>query len=245
MRPREEVELVAQLIAAGWNDCQIARTTGVPRRTVLDWRHTRRRIDSPFEHEPIASQLPGSAYAYLLGIYLGDGCISAGRRNVWRLRIALDAAYPHIIEECRRALELVGPPNRIDVRQRHDSRCIDVSMYWKGWPWLFPQHGPGPKHLRAIRLAPWQDALVAANHQSFLRGLVHSDGCRYIAHECQAGRHRYSVRYAFANRSEDIKDLFCRSCDALGIRWTRTPKQVSVYRKDSVAQLDEFIGPKT
>jgi hypothetical protein len=52
------------------------------------------------------------------------------------------------------------------------------------------------------------------------------------------------VRYAFSNRSDDIKDLFCRSCDALDIRWTRTSRQVSIYRKESVALLDAFIGPK-
>jgi len=91
----------------------------------------------------------------------------------------------------------------------------------------------------------WQEALLAGNHRAFLRRLIHSDGCRYIAHEVKGGRHRWSARYAFANRSEDIKDMFCRSCDALGVRWTRTAKQVSIYRKDSVAFLDAFIGPKT
>jgi hypothetical protein len=117
-------------------------------------------------------------------------------------------------------------------------------MYWKGWPRLFPQHGAGRKHERKIELAPWQSMIIASSHEAFLRGLVHSDGCRYVAHERKDGRHRYSVRYAFTNRSDDINDLFCRSCDALGIRRTRTPKQVNVYRKDSVARLDSFIGPK-
>jgi hypothetical protein len=180
----------------------------------------------------------------LLGIYLGDGCISASRRGVWRLRIVLDAAYPGIIEECRRSLASVGPPNQIGVYRRRDSRCVEVSMYWKGWPWLLPQHGAGPKHQRKIELAAWQTSIVASNHEAFLRGLIHSDGCRFVAHERQAGRHRYAVRYAFSNRSEDIKDLFCASCDALGIRWTRTAKQVSIYRKSSVAILDGFVGPK-
>ena len=90
----------------------------------------------------------------------------------------------------------------------------------------------------------WQAALLATNHEAFLRGLIHSDGCRFVAHEVKAGHRRDAVRYAFANRSDDIKDLFCRSCDALGVRWTRSEKQVSIYRKASVAILDGFIGPK-
>src|ERR1700735_3138408 len=39
-----------------------------------------------------------AAYAYLLGLYLGDGCISAHAREVFRLRVVLDARYPGIIE---------------------------------------------------------------------------------------------------------------------------------------------------
>jgi hypothetical protein len=245
MRSREEVDLVAHLIERGLNDAEVARLTGIPRRTVFGWRRDQRRLESVSDKDPVPRDLPQREYAYLLGIYLGDGCISAGRRDVWRLRIVLDAAYPEIIEQCRRSLEAVGPPNRIGVYRRRDSRCVEVSMYWKGWPWLFPQHGPGLKHQREIRLAWRQQAIVDANHEAFLRGLLHSDGCRYVAHECKRGRHRWSVRYAFCNRSDDIKQLFCNSCDALGIRWTSTAKQISVYRKDSVAILDRFVGPKS
>jgi hypothetical protein len=57
---------------------------------------------------------------------------------------------------------------------------------------------------------------------------------------------RVAPRYLFSNRSEDIKKLFCDSCDALGIRWTRpSDTQIAIYRKASVAILDEFVGPKT
>lgn len=75
----------------------------------------------------------------------------------------------------------------------------------------------------------------------FLRGLIHSDGCRVVAND----RGVMSVRYHFSNRSEDIKGLFCGSLDQLEIPWTRpSPYQVAVYRKAATARLDEFIGPK-
>ena len=153
MRPRHEIELVASLISQGVSDSEIARMTGIPRRTVLDWRRTSRQPDTRFERPPAAERVPGSEYAYLLGVYLGDGCISSARQ-VWRLRIAMDAAYPDIIEECRDALRAVGPEgNRVGLHRRRASRCVDISMYWKHWPWLIPQHGPGPKHQRKIELA--------------------------------------------------------------------------------------------
>lgn len=119
-------------------------------------------------------------------------------------------------------------------------------MYSKHWLCLIPQHGPGPKHRRAIVLAGWQREIVRRWREPFLRGLIHSDGCRIIAHERQAGRVRDAARYIFSNRSEDIKALFCESCDALGIRWTRPSyKDVAIYRLESVARMDQFVGPKT
>ena len=47
-------------------------------------------------------------YSELLGLYLGDGCISDGPRTM-RLRIALDLKYPKIISEGRALLERCFP----------------------------------------------------------------------------------------------------------------------------------------
>ncbi len=190
--------------------------------------------------------LPPARYSYLLGLYLGDGCISRGRRGVWCIRITLDSAYPDIIEECRVALEAVFPGKQGRVGARRNSRCVDVSMWSKHWPCLIPQHGSGRKHLRTIALTPWQTNIVAANRKPFLRGLIHSDGTRIIATERKGTYVRRAPRYAFSNKSEDIKRLFCESCDALGIRWTRPcERQIAIYRLASVAILDEFVGPKS
>jgi hypothetical protein len=41
LRSREEVVFVLELVRAGWNDCEIAREMGIPRRTILDWRNGR------------------------------------------------------------------------------------------------------------------------------------------------------------------------------------------------------------
>ncbi|PYM91886.1 MAG: hypothetical protein DME04_17370 [Candidatus Rokuibacteriota bacterium] len=35
-----------------------------------------------------------------------------------------------------------------------------VNAYSNAWPVLFPQHGPGRKHLRPIILEPWQKSIV-------------------------------------------------------------------------------------
>lgn len=77
--------------------------------------------------------------------------------------------------------------------------------------------------------------------EDFVRGLIHSDGCRVVADD----RGVKSIRYHFTNHSEDILGLFTSALDLLGIPRTRSTKYVvSIYRKAATARLDEFIGPK-
>lgn len=247
MRSQEEVTAVLRLTEAGLNDCAVSRLTGIPRSTVREWRSReaagrprpgRRSIRSECHHD--FSDLPDAEYAYLLGVYLGDGCISKHPR-AWRLRIFMDALYPRIIAECARAVECVMPTQHAWIKRQVRSRCVEVSMYSTHWPCLIPQHGPGKKHLRPIFLADWQKPIIERERRAFLRGLIHSDGCRIVAND----RGRPSVRYHFSNLSEDIKRLYCESLDALGIPWTRpSNKQIAVYRKAAADELDHFIGPK-
>ncbi len=251
MRSRDEFLAVKRLVTTGHPDREVERLTGIPRRTISGWRRgesqrrDRDECSGGLTPQHDFSKLESTAYAYLLGLYLGDGCISAGRRGVWCLRITLDASYPGIISECAAALEAIFPAKTARCGRRPDSRCVDVSMWSKHWPCFFPQHGPGRKHLRPIQLAPWQETIVAANRKPFVRGLIHSDGTRIIATERKGSYVRRAPRYAFSNKSEDIKRLFCESCDALGVRWTRPcDRQIAIYRKKSVARLDEFVGPK-
>ena len=249
MRTREEVEAVLALVAAGVNDCEISRCMGIPRCTIRDWRHGRTprwglhsgcgqpcRVNHP-------AYLPAYEYAYLLGIYLGDGCLSAHRRGCWRLRIVADVRYPDILDEIAAAMEAIFPEKRAYRLTRPG--CVEMSMYSKHWICLFPQHGPGRKHLRAIELADWQRMIVEECPGALLRGLIHSDGCRIIARERKGGHVRHAPRYHFSNRSEDIKRIFCTACDSLGIQWTRpSARGIAIYRLASVARLDEFVGPK-
>jgi hypothetical protein len=245
MRSLQEFEEVRRLVAFGLNDCQIARRTGIPRRTVCDMRTkpmVARRIaagssscgtDHDFE------ALAAAPYSYLLGLYLGDGYISRSNR-VWHLRITLDKKYPAIIDRCRSAIDTLMPSQRAGVVNRVG--CVEVWMYSKHWPCLFPQHGPGRKHERRIVLEPWQQALVNQETKEFVLGLIHSDGCRVIAND----RGVMSIRYHFSNMSEDIIGLFTAALDRLGIPWTRSSKKiVSIYRKAATARLDTFVGPKT
>jgi hypothetical protein len=69
------------------------------------------------------------AYAYLLGLYLGDGCISPRPKGVFRLRISLDARYSQIVEECEAAIRAVMPGR--SVARVHNLGCVEVGAYSK------------------------------------------------------------------------------------------------------------------
>ncbi|AEV74389.1 hypothetical protein MycrhN_3878 [Mycolicibacterium rhodesiae NBB3] len=244
MRSAEEFDAARQLIAAGINDCEIARRLGIPRPTIQDWRRRPQRRSRLVSGSPCGSAhdfttMAAAPYSYLLGLYLGDGCLSRDRR-VWKLRIVLDKKYPAIIDRCRLAIDVLMQGQRAAAQSLKG--CVEVSLYSKHWPCFFPQHGPGVKHKRRIALEPWQQALVDQATEEFVLGLIHSDGCRVVAND----RGVRSIRYHFSNRSEDIIGLFSAALDKLGIHWTRSTKYiVSVYRKADTVRLDEFIGPKT
>jgi hypothetical protein len=104
------------------------------------------------------------------------------------------------------------------------------------------------KHTRPIFLSRWQQELAERWPDQLLKGLIQSDGCRFV----NTGRGGWrQPRYAFSNVSTDITSIFCSACDCLGLRWTVAfPKSesaaVAIYvsRKVDVARLDEFVGPK-
>jgi hypothetical protein len=246
----EVVDKALHLRSSGASTYEIARILGVPRASVANWcrgrvpmgrrSQERCRQCGGRRHESIEAE----AYAYLLGLYLGDGCLSTPGRQVW-LCIAMDTAYPGIAAECREAISAVLGFRTSNVREIPGKNLLLIRSYGREWLCLFPQHGRGRKHKRRIMLAPWQQELVHANPGLFLRGLIHSDGWRGLNRVHAKGKDYAYPRYQFSNRSEDIRRLFTDACDRLGIQWRPWgPWHISVARRDSVAKLDESVGPK-
>jgi hypothetical protein len=211
LRTEAEVNEVKALAAKGLNHCEIARRTGIPPSTVRQWAigkvpgRKQRATAAPWGTEQDRFSLPEFDYAYLLGMYLGDGCISAHLRGVYRLRIVLDMRYPNIIMECAAAMRRVLPMNTVHVQSFvSGNKAAEVHSYSKAWPRLFPQHGPGRKHKRQIALVDWQQEIVGRYPKPLLRGLIHSDGCRVMN---KSMGHEY-LRYFFSQVSDDIRTIF-------------------------------------
>jgi hypothetical protein len=240
---------VKALDATGLGSRAISRKTGIPISTVRTWRKRDRRPASIRPSAPDTSKW-GPEYAYLLGIYLGDGHLWQSSRYGFRLSIFCDGAYPSLIDEIKASIHALTPATTI-CTNRGAGRCIILSASSHIWPTAFPQHGPGRKHARPIMLEPWQREITHGHPEMLLRGLIHSDGCRCMNRfrtTLPSGRvaeYEYP-RYFFSNLSADIKRIFCEHCDLLGIRWTQAnPRYVSISHRDSVAKLDRFVGPKS
>ncbi len=142
-------------------------------------------------------------------------------------------------------MSIVMPANAVLVQERSKGRVNEVSAYSTHWHCLFPQHGTGMKHQRRIVLDPWQRRICDRYPHRILRGLIHSDGCRALNRIRGPGKTYVYPRYQFSNRSDDIRAIFCDYCDRVGVEWRRMNRwTISVARRDSVARMDRFIGPK-
>jgi hypothetical protein len=243
------------LIDSGHSLHSISMSMGINRSTLREWRDhpeiaQRSRASCPRCADVVRLPEPCADYAYLLGLYLGDGCISvAGDRakDVWKLRIFCADAWPGLVEECAQAMRAIRPDNKVTMIQCQG--CTEVASFSRHWPCLFPQHGPGKKHLRKIELAEWQQVIVDRYPGQFARGLLHSDGYRglnRVRATLESGERWYEYpRYLFVNESADILGLCGQTLDRLGVEWRYSkPNTISVAKRDAVARLDEFVGPK-
>jgi hypothetical protein len=256
MYPKSTVNKALRLSAIGVLDSENARICDVSVAAIRHWRSGRRRASaghgSTVKRRAWCPRCHGrpideSAYAYLLGLYLGDGYISRGRRDVFALWIACSDDWPGLLAAARKAMSDVMPASSVFCV--HQTGCTMVKSTSKHWPCLFPQHGPGRKHTRKIELEQWQLVIVRKYPGEFARGLFHSDGWRgvnRVLRKLATGDRRYEYpRYQFSNQSKDILRLCGEALNQLGVAWRFSRRDtISVARREAVARLDEFVGPK-
>ena len=234
------------LIVAGHNDCEVSRRLGIPRTTVRDWRRpgylrkpgtaTYPRCWRPSWRRICFSE---ADYSELLGLYLGDGhIVRTGRSD--RLRLFLDTRYAQIIADAEALLRRCFPEHSVGVSRSAKGTTTIVSLYCTHLACLFPQHAPGRKHDRDISLEMWQSEIVEREPWPFLRGCIRSDGCVFVN---RTGPYSY-VSYDFSNRSADILTLFTRACELVGVEYRAYVHHVRIYRRASVALMQEHVGTK-
>ncbi|MEU7933960.1 terminase gpP N-terminus-related DNA-binding protein [Micromonospora echinofusca] len=249
VHPSEIRARARRLYLSGASIADTARSVGLSYHTVWHWCRDRPEpLMQPtalrcFRCRPtVGKPTSVAAYAYLLGLYLGDGHLVTTAR-VPVLRIYCSDAWPDLITRCEQAMRdvLAGAVQRVQKQG-----CVGVQSYGKHWLCLLPQHGPGKKHERPIVLADWQKEIVTRFPGDFVRGLFHSDGCRFANRVTVRGKEYVYPRYMFSNESTDIMGLCQWALDLLGVAWRMTRRNcLSVARREAVAVLDRHVGPKS
>lgn len=250
MYPLATVKIAKTLSDLGILDRENAAICGVSVAAIRHWRRGSRRSgdqDAPRCPRCHGRQLDEIAYAYLLGLYLGDGHLTVSKNGVWALSISCCDGWPGLMAQARLAMSAVMPTSKVFAVAR--TGCTEIKSTSKHWLCLFPQHEPGRKHEREIKLEPWQEEIVAEYPGDFARGLStltaagRSTGSGGRSRTATGGTSTRAI--SFVNHSADIHRLCGQALDRLEVLWRFSkPTTISVARRKSVARLDQFVGPK-
>lgn len=255
MHKPEIIKKAIELYENGQNKCEISRELGISRSTIRGWLNNRGPVLELVYRGDLKS-LPSGVpvriraglppiespkhYAYILGVYLGDGHISKQART-YRLRIFQDARYKNLIERYKLYLSKIFPKNKVSISKWHVENCKVIMVHNNEIPLLFPQHGSGRKHSRDIFLEDWQKKIVSKYPNEFISGLIDSDGCRFVVKKTG------DIRYQFTNKSEDIKQIFKWACGLIGVECNlrKGYKNVTVQKQSSVKIMEGFYINKS
>lgn len=225
------IEEVLKKYEEKYNISELSRVYSIPRATILYWLKSnilnnfqikeeinQSTIDSIYEH----ISLNKKEYSFILGLYLGDGCITENGRNntSYKLRIAQDNKYPKVINIIQSQLsEFFGKECKlVDCKG-----CTHITIYDKYLPHYFPQHGKGFKHDRNVKLTQFQ--IENIDHRELMKGLWLSDGSFYLA---KNGKYEYE-RYNFTNKSLDIIELFEKCLKLEDVTYSKRIKPNNIW----------------
>ncbi len=136
------------LLKSGKNPSEVARLIGISRTTIRDWNNLYVKENTPRKKSVVVYDRSGwaevefRAYAFILGVYLGDGYINKTKdlKNgsaVYQLRLFQDPKYIKDINEWQQKLQIIFPDNQVALSLDNNGTRY-VRLYSKELPVLFP-----------------------------------------------------------------------------------------------------------
>lgn len=245
------IEEVLEKYEQNYKISYLSKIYSVPRATILYWlksnilntikiKHNtnNKTIESIYEY--ISKNY--KEYSFILGLYLGDGCITENGRNEtsYKLRISQDNKYPKVVNTIQTKLsEFFGKESKLV----ENKGCFHITIYDKYLPYYLPQHGKGFKHDRDVKLNEFQRKII--DYRELMKGLWLSDGSFYIA---RIRKYKYE-RYNFTNKSLDIIELFEKCLEIEGVNYSKRLKPnniwiIEIQNKKGVENLKSILGTK-
>ena len=243
-RPIEEVRRALELHAEGVPTAEVARRTAIPRSTIRYWLDRslpyERRVSGSCQPCPFIERMPTGPDAYLLGLYLGDGCLSesvaacSAFASRWTRDTPASSTSAVGLWPFRSRTKWAGCSARDASRFTRTPSTGSVSF--RSTASAPSICGPSCLHSGSSR------SPLTAIRTCFFEDSCSSDGWRGTNRV--PGGYEYP-RYMFSNRSADIRQLFQAGCQRMAINCRPTGKwQVAVSRRKDVARMDVFIGTK-
>lgn len=217
---------------------QIASRLGVGKSTII-----RTLQESPLRSKAEAAQLRyeplylagnHEELAYLVGIYLGDGCLIQSSRTEL-LDIACDTKYKGLMERFANLVSRVFGKSPA-VHKDHASNCVHIRLYGRGISSILGFE-PGPKHGRDLRIPTWIKTNASWSKRC-LRGLFETDG--YVHY--RRGRDK-SIVVGFSNTNEALLDEVQQLLYNLGyVTFRRNKTSIDCWQFDEAMRFISDIG---
>ena len=255
MHPQLTVDRARRLSQLGVIDREVSADHGRPASDRPEMAHRRpvaRLARYARRREPDCPRCTGRpldepAYSYLLGLYLGDGWLTLGQPGRLRAehRVLRRLARSPVSREKRdvgghaRVQGIRCPENRHDRGQEHLEALAVLVPAARAWPQAHQKD-------RARRVAAGDRGAVSGGFRQRAVPFGRLPRCQPGAQDWGGDEHWYEYpRYLFTNNSTDILWLCGQTLDQLGVAWRFSkPNTISVARREAVARLDEFVGPK-
>lgn len=255
---QEIYETVMKMLSNGYKISEIAKQTGINRSSISNWKQRSGRIkietketneikEDKFFSNFIESLTPNKKldYSYILGVYLGDGCIYKHKdKNYRTLTITSDKKYADLNDYTIQCFtRFFGKAPRVVDRTLYGrGNAIDIIYSHKHLDLVFPHCGRGHKHDRKIELSPWQESII--DPVQLLRGLFMSDGSFYIDSQCN------KMKIGFSNKSKDIISIAEKYLDIVDVYYRTNTSKSGMYRlnitkKNDVEKMVNMMGTKT
>lgn len=247
----EKYNEAIRLFSFGYKIVEVSKLTGINRSTLSNWivrnGRIKKQIDTDIPLNYLMSFKDGFTeqdkkdYSYLLGLYLGDGCIYKLKRTE-KITITLDKKYEKLNEYTINIFSrFFNKDSYIFDRSLHNrGNAIDVIHHSSHLSLIFPQHGIGKKHNRDVSLKSWQESII--DDISLVKGLIMSDGTYYLDNQTNI------KKYSFSNKSKDIIDLMKGLLIKLNIDFKLYNKvskyELVIHSKNQAEKLHNIIGDK-
>ena len=180
-------------------------------------------------YEPLSLHGTHEELAYLIGVYLGDGCLVQNSRTEL-LDIACDAKYPELIDKYVVLVKQVFGKFP-SLQEDTASNCFHIRLYGRGISSTLGMK-IGSKNKQDLHIPEW-----IKENKSFtrfcLRGLFETDG--YIHH--RTGREK-SIVVGFSNTNQTLLDEMQQLLYNLGYKnFSRTKTSIDCWQFDEAMKF--------